>query len=85
MLAGGKWTAHDLRRTTGTLMARLGFSTDTINECLNHISADRLARVHILDRRRADQARAFDALRIKLEELIGGAAQTSNVRVLPAG
>ena len=24
---GGKWTAHDLRRTTGTMMARLGFST----------------------------------------------------------
>ena len=85
MLAGGKWTAHDLRRTTGTLMARLGFSTDTINECLNHISADRMARVYIRDRRQADQARAFDALGIKLEELINGAAQASNVRVLRAG
>jgi integrase len=69
MLAGGKWTAHDLRRTTGTLMARLGFSTDTINESLNHISADRMARLYIRDRRQADQARAFDALGAKLSQL----------------
>ena len=85
MLGGGKWTAHDLRRTAGTLMARLGFSTDTINECLNHISADRMARVYIRDRRQADQARAFDALGIKLAELTSGAAPASNVRVLRAG
>ena len=85
MLAGGKWTAHDMRRTTGTLMARLGFSTDTINECLNHISADRMARVYIRDRRQADQARAFDALGTRLEELTSGATAASNVRVLRAG
>ena len=85
MLAGGKWTAHDLRRTAGTLMARLGFSTDTINECLNHISADRMARVYIRDRREADQARAFDALGGKLDELTSGEAQASNVRLLRAG
>ena len=85
MLAGGKWTAHDLRRTAGTLMARLGFSTDTINECLNHISADRMARVYIRDRREADQARAFDALGSKLDELTSGAAPGSNVRLLRAG
>ena len=85
MLAGGKWTAHDLRRTAGTMMARLGFGTDTINECLNHISADRMARVYIRDRRQTDQARAFDALGNKLEELIGGATLASNVRVLRAG
>lgn len=85
ILAGGKWTAHDLRRTTGTLMARLGFSTDTINECLNHISADRMARVYIRDRRQADQARAFDALGTRLEELTSGATATSNIRVLRAG
>jgi len=85
MLAGGKWTAHDLRRTAGTLMARLGFSTDTINECLNHISSDRMARVYIRDRRQADQARAFEALGIKLAELSSGAVPASNVRALRAG
>jgi len=84
-LAGGRWTAHDLRRTTGTMMARLGFSTDTINECLNHITTDRMARVYIHDRREADQARAFDALGNRLAELAGNGVLASNVRVLRAG
>ncbi len=82
MLAGGKWTAHDLRRTAGTMMARLGFSTDTINECLNHISADRMARVYIRDRRQADQARAFDALGARLDELTGSQPPARNVQSL---
>ena len=60
-------------------------TTATINECLNHISADRMARVYTRDRRQADQARAFDALGIKLEELTSGAAAASNVRVLGVG
>ena len=67
------------------MMARLGFSTDTINECLNHITTDRMARVYIHDRREADQARALDALGTKLEELTIGVAQASNVRVLRVG
>ena len=83
-LAGGKWTAHDLRRTTGTMMARLGFSTDTINECLNHITTDRMARVYIHDRREADQARAFDALGQRLAEITSGMATDTNVRALKA-
>jgi integrase len=62
LLPGGKWTAHDLRRTTGTIMADLGFGADTINECLNHVTTDRMTRVYIRSRREADQARAFDAL-----------------------
>jgi integrase len=36
-LEGGRWTAHDLRRTASTLMSQLGISDDVINECLNHI------------------------------------------------
>lgn len=43
-------------------MARLGYPSDTINECLNHVQADKMARVYIQDRREADQVRAFDAL-----------------------
>jgi integrase len=68
-LPGGKWTPHDLRRTAATLMARLGFGTDVINECLNHVLQDRMAKVYIRDRREADQAKAFDALGAKLENL----------------
>ena len=67
------------------MMARLGVGTDTINECLNHISADRMARVYLQDRRKSDQARAFDALGQKLAELTGGAAVSSNVLLLRAG
>ncbi len=66
-LKGGRWTAHDLRRTAATLMAQLGFSTDTIDECLNHIIQSRVSRVYIRDRREADQAKAFDALGERLK------------------
>lgn len=78
MLPGGRWTAHDLRRTAATVMARCGFASDTINECLNHIQADKMARVYIQDRREADQVRAFDALGQRLVELTTGAV-ASNV------
>lgn len=77
-LPDGRWTAHDLRRTAATVMARCGFGSDTINECLNHIQADSMARVYIQDRREADQARAFDALGARLTELTT-ATVTSNV------
>lgn len=79
MLPGGKWTAHDLRRTAATIMARLGFASDVINECLNHKQADRMARVYIQDRREADQVRAFDALGAKLAGLARGQPGASNV------
>jgi integrase len=73
-LPNGRWTAHDLRRTAATFMARLGFGIDTINECLNHMQADRMARVYIQDRREADQARAFESLGEKLAGLAEEAA-----------
>ncbi len=62
ILPGGRWTAHDLRRTAATAMARLGVSTDVIDECLNHKLQSRVARVYVRDRRIEQQARAFDAL-----------------------
>lgn len=77
-LAGGKWTAHDLRRTAATTMAGLGVSTDVIDECLNHKLQSKVARVYIKDRRRAEQARAFDALGAKLAALVDG-VEMSNV------
>ena len=71
-LPGGRWTAHDLRRTAATIMAKCGFGSDTINECLNHVQVDRMARVYIQDRRQADQQRAFDALGRHLHGLVTG-------------
>jgi integrase len=74
ILPGGKWTAHDLRRTTATLMAGIGVSGDVIDECLNHVIESRVRRTYIRDRRPVEQARAFDALGAKLDALVNGAA-----------
>lgn len=79
ILAGGKWTAHDLRRTAATLMAGLGISTDVIDECLNHKLQSKMAKVYIQDRRQAEQARAFDALGQRLDAIVSGNESTSNV------
>jgi integrase len=72
-LNGGRWTAHDLRRTAATLMAELGVSGDVIDECLNHMIESRIRRVYIRDRRVAEQAKAFDLLGAALK-LIAEAA-----------
>lgn len=83
-LAGGQWTPHDLRRSTGTLMARLGISGDVIDECLNHMLESKVRRVYIRDRREDDQARAFDALGVRLAALVDGEAAAGNVVPLRA-
>jgi integrase len=69
ILPGGRWTAHDLRRTAGTLMAAMGISGDVIDECLNHVIESRVRRTYIRDRRPVEQARAFDALGERLAAL----------------
>ena len=79
VLPGGRWTAQELRRTAGTLMASLGISGDVIDECLNQMIESRVRRIYIRDHREADQARAFDALGAKLAELLGDDAAGSNV------
>jgi len=66
LLPGGRWTAHDLRRTAATLMAELCFGGDVIDECLNDMIESRVRRVYVRDRRVAEQARAFEALGSKL-------------------
>lgn len=70
VLPGGRWTAHDLRRTAATFMAELGISGDVIDECLNHVIESQVRRVYIRNRREADQARAFDALGDRLGEIV---------------
>jgi integrase len=79
ILAGGRWTAHDLRRTGATQMAKLGFSTDVIDECLNHKIQSKMARVYIHDRREQEQARAFDALGNRLTEITTEDSSQNNV------
>lgn len=81
-LPGGKWTPHDLRRSAATAMARLGISTDVIDECLNHKLQSKVARVYIHDRREADQARAFEALGAHLAGVLERAGECPT-NVLP--
>ncbi len=69
VLKGGRWTAHDLRRSAATMMAQLGISGDVIDECLNHMIESRVRRTYIRDRREAQQVAAFDALGQHLEQL----------------
>ena len=81
-MPGGKWTAHDLRRTAASLMASLGVSSDVINECLNHKLLDRMSRVYIHDRRETDQVIAFDKLGAELKRIESGET-TGQVITLP--
>jgi integrase len=68
-LKGGRWTAHDLRRTAATMMAQLGISGDVIDECLNHMIESRVRRTYIRDRRQSQQVEAFDKLGQHLHRL----------------
>ena len=70
VLEGGRWTAHDLRRTASTLMSQLGISNDVINECENHIKQG-MSGIYIQDRRLTEQAKAFNALGQRLTFLTG--------------
>lgn len=78
VLEGGRWTAHDLRRTASTLMSQIGISNDVINECQNHIKQG-MSGVYIQDRREAEQIRAFDALGAKLAGIFSGETPASNI------
>lgn len=69
-LSDGHWTAHDLRRTAGTLMAKLAVSGDVIDECLNHVIESRVRRTYVRDRRPTEQAAAFERLGKRLADLL---------------
>lgn len=74
-LAGGHWTAHDLRRTAGTLMAELAVSGDVIDECLNHVIESRVRRTYVRNRRPNEQADAFEKLGARLQGILGVEAE----------
>ncbi len=50
-------------------MASLGTSSDVIVECLNHMIQSRVTRIYIRDRRETEQAKAFEALGRRLDDL----------------
>ncbi len=81
-LHGGRWTAHDLRRTAATFMAALEVSGDVIDECLNHMIESRVRRTYIRDRRIVQQRQAFDALGKFLDDLVQASSPRSSRPVI---
>ena len=80
VLPGGKWTAHDLRRTGATLMGELGVRPDVIERCLNHIEQDRMKRIYQRHSYQEEMREAWRWLGDRLALLTR--ADTSNVITL---
>lgn len=77
ILAGGKWTSHDLRRTGATMMGNLGVAPDVIDKCLNHTETNKVTRVYQRQKLDAEQRHAWAVLGERLNLLVN--ADTSNV------
>lgn len=41
-----RWTPHDLRRTSGTLMVKLGVAPHIVDKCQNHVEQNRIRRTY---------------------------------------
>jgi len=76
MLAGGKWTPHDLRRTMASRMQDLGIAPHVIERCLNH-ALEGIAAVYQTADLFPERRTAFEAWGAELERL--QTADTSNV------
>ena len=74
MLAGGKWTPHDLRRTGATTMGALGIRPDVIEKCLNHVEQNTLKRIYQRQELKAEQAEAWRLLGERVELLLNTTA-----------
>ena len=78
ILPGGKWTAHDLRRTGSTIMAELGVRPDVIERCLNHTEQDRMKRIYQRHSYHEEMREAWRLLGDRLT-LLTGEVVTRNV------
>ena len=70
ILAGGKWTPHDLRRTGATTMGNLSIRPDVIELCLNHIEQNEMKRIYQHQKLIAEQREAWKLLGARLALLI---------------
>ncbi len=83
LLARGKWTPHDLRRTMATQMrAELRISADVVERTLNH-KPQGIAAVYQTGELLAERKEAFEAWGAELQRLMK--LDRSNVAALPAG
>ena len=69
VLPGGKWTAHDLRRTGATLMSEIGVRPDVIDKCLNHTEQNKMKRIYQRHDYKDEMQAAWRLLGTKLERL----------------
>jgi integrase len=69
LLKGGKWTPHDLRRTTATLMTALGVLPDIADKCLNHLEQNKMRRTYIQNSYTNEMKQAWTLLGERLELL----------------
>lgn len=81
LLARGRWTPHDLRRTMATLMrSELRVSSDVVERCLNH-APQGIVGVYQTGELMAERKEAFQAWGAELERLMK--LDRSNVAALP--
>jgi len=79
--AGGiKLRPHDLRRTTRTMMARLGIAPHVGERCLSHLDASILARVYDGHDHRPEMIEAWDRVGAHLAALRAGGAEVVALR-----
>ncbi len=82
VLPGGRWTAHDLRRTAATLMAgHLKIIPEVVERCLNHKEQNRMKRIY----QRHDYKPEMEDAWLKLGSLLRAlsTAVNDNVVLLP--
>ena len=81
VLTGGKWTAHDLRRTGATILGDLNISSDVIEKCLNHTEENKVKRIYQRQKLEVEQKQAWQVLGERLALLVN--TDASNVIVMP--
>ena len=75
---------HDLRRTVGTQLAKLGFSIDVIGKVLNHADVGVTARVYIRHSYDAEKRSALERWADRLDEIQKGERETGKLVPFPA-
>ncbi len=70
VLAGGRWTAHDLRRSGATMMQAAGVTPLIVDRCLNHVEANTLRRVYMVHDYAQEKCAAWRLLGERIEAIL---------------
>ena len=70
VLAGGRWTPHDLRRTGATIMVSLGVLPEVAERCLNHTEENKVKRIYQRHSYEVEMREAWRLLGERLELMI---------------